>query len=93
MRIKNIRLSITWKGLFGGLTLAAIIIDLGVFRRGGGIDWWILNYYTLLSNIACCAFLATSHLVGERAMAALGYAIRTVDHLLARHKKQPNPKQ
>jgi hypothetical protein len=66
MRIKNLWLSTTWKGIFAVLCLAAIILDLGFFA--GRADWYILNYYTLLSNIACFVFFAMAHLASENAI-------------------------
>ncbi len=66
MRIKNLLLSTAWKGIFALLCAAAVVVDFGFFA--GRADWYILNYYTLLSNIACCAFFAAGHLAGERAL-------------------------
>ena len=68
MRIKNIWLSTGWKGIFALLCAAAVIVDFGFLA--GRAEWYILNYYTLLSNIACCVFFAASHLAGERALKA-----------------------
>jgi hypothetical protein len=66
MRIKNLWFSTIWKGVFAGLCFAAVILDLGFFS--GRADWWILNYYTLLSNIACGVFFAMAHSASERAL-------------------------
>ncbi len=68
MRIKNLKFSLAWKGAFAGLAFAAVIVDLGFFA--GRADWYILNYYTLLSNIACGVFFAASHHASERALRA-----------------------
>jgi hypothetical protein len=66
MRIKNLRLSTLWKGIFAGLCFAAIVVDLGFFA--GRADWYILNYYTLLSNIACFVFFAMANTASEKAL-------------------------
>ncbi len=50
MRIKNLWLSTAWKGVFVVLCAAALILDFGFLR--GRADFYILNYYTVLSNIA-----------------------------------------
>jgi hypothetical protein len=68
MRIKDIRLSIAWKGIFAALCLVALVLDFGFFERRA--DWYILNYYTVLSNIACMVFLGMAHFHCERALKA-----------------------
>ncbi len=68
MRIKNLWLSTAWKGLFAALCFVAVILNFGFFK--GRTDWYILNYYTLLSNIACMIFFAMAHFHCERALKA-----------------------
>lgn len=66
MRIKNLWFSTIWKGIIAMLCLAALLIDFGFFA--GRADWWILNYYTVLSNIACFVFFALAHVRSEIAL-------------------------
>lgn len=66
MRIKNLWVSTTWKGVFAMLCVAALVIDFGFFA--GRADWYILNYYTVLSNIACLVFFSLAHLRCEAAI-------------------------
>ena len=66
MRIKNLWLSTAWKGVFAALCFAALLLDFGFFN--GRADWYRLNYYTLLSNIACMVFFMLSHFHCERAL-------------------------
>ncbi len=66
MVIKNLPVSTIWKGLFTVLCFAAIVLDLGVFD--GRANWYILNYYTLLSNIACLVFFSLSFCAGVGAL-------------------------
>lgn len=60
MRIKNLWASATYKGIYALLCAAALVLDFGFFA--GRADWHILNYYTVLSNIACLVFFCTAHL-------------------------------
>ena len=66
MRIRNLWISATWKGLFAMLCAAALILDFGFFR--GRADFHILNYYTVLSNLACMVFFSVAHLRSEAAL-------------------------
>lgn len=66
MRIKNLWLSTSWKGVFAVLCAAALILDFGFLK--GRADFHILNYYTVLSNIACLVFFSWAHIAGERAL-------------------------
>ncbi len=68
MRIKNLWISTSWKGIFALLCAAALVIDFGFFK--GRADFYLLNYYTILSNIACLVFFSMSHIAGERALKA-----------------------
>ncbi len=65
MRIKNLWLSTAWKGVFVVLCAAALILDFGFLR--GRADFYILNYYTVLSNLACLVYFSIAH--GRQAMA------------------------
>ena len=66
MRIKNLWFSAAWKGIFAMLCVAALLLDFGFFK--GRADWYVLNYYTVLSNIACAVFFALAHLRCETAL-------------------------
>jgi hypothetical protein len=50
--------------------LAALVVDFGFLERHAAIDWYILNYYTVLSNIACMVFLGMAHFHCEKALKA-----------------------
>jgi hypothetical protein len=66
MRIRNLWLSTAWKGIFAMLAAVAVALDFGFFA--GRADLYILNYYTLLSNIACIVFFAMAYLACEKAL-------------------------
>ncbi len=68
MRIRNLWLSTAWKGIFALLCAVALVLDFGFLR--GRADWYILNYYTVLSNIACMVFFSIAHLRSEKALKA-----------------------
>jgi hypothetical protein len=68
MRIRNLWLSTSWKGVFAVLCFAALLLDFGFFA--GRADRYILNYYTVLSNIACMVFFAIAHFRCEKALKA-----------------------
>lgn len=56
MYIRNLPASTVYKGVYVLLCAAALIIDFGIPH--GRMHWHILNYYTVLSNIACLGFFA-----------------------------------
>lgn len=68
MRIKNLWLSAAYKGIYALLIAAALVLDFGFFE--GRADWYMLNYYTILSNIACMVFFAIAHFQVEKAARA-----------------------
>ncbi len=68
MRIKNLWASATYKGVFAILIAVALALDFGFFR--GEANFYILNYYTVLSNIACLVFFAVAHFRVEKALKA-----------------------
>jgi hypothetical protein len=64
MRIKNLWVSTVWKAVFAVLCAAALVVDFGFFA--GRADLYLLNYYTLLSNIACLVFFTLVIFIGPR---------------------------
>lgn len=68
MQIKNLWVSAGYKGVYALLVAAALVMDFGFFE--GRADWHILNYYTVLSNIACMVFFAMAHFHIEKAARA-----------------------
>jgi hypothetical protein len=68
MYIKNLWLSAGYKGIYALLVAVALALDFGFFS--GRADWHILNYYTILSNIACVVFFALAHFKVEKAARA-----------------------
>ncbi len=65
MYIKNLPASTIYKGIYVLLCAAALIIDFGIPE--GRMKWHILNYYTVLSNIACLVFYALAFAASVRA--------------------------
>ncbi len=65
MYVKNLYASTIYKGIYVLLCAAALIVDFGIPQ--GLMRWHILNYYTVLSNIACLAFFTAAFAAGVRA--------------------------
>lgn len=68
MRIKNLRTSTLYKGVYIVLCAAALAIDFGIPQ--GRLNLSILNYYTTLSNIACLVFFTLAFAAGVRSLAS-----------------------
>jgi hypothetical protein len=68
MQIKNLWFSTAYRGVYALLVAAALVVDFGFMK--GEARLHILNYYTVLSNIACMVFFAVAHLRSERALKA-----------------------
>ncbi len=66
MRVKSLWASTLWRGVYVILIAAALVADFGFLE--GRADWHILNYYTLLSNIACLIFFGLSFAAGIGAL-------------------------
>ena len=65
MYVKNIYASTIYKGIYALLCAAALIVDFGIPQ--GRMRWHILNYYTVLSNLACLVFFALAFAACVRA--------------------------
>ncbi len=58
MYIKNLWASAIYKCIYMVMCAAALIIEFGFLRERA--DFYTLNYYTILSNIACLVFFISS---------------------------------
>ena len=68
MWIKNLWASATYKGVYAIMVVVALVLDFGFFR--GEANFYILNYYTVLSNIACLVFFSIAHFQVEKTLKA-----------------------
>ncbi len=76
MQNERVMTATVYRTVYVALVAAAVAINFGFFR--GRAYWHILNYYTLLSNIACLVFFAAMLVrrrPAPRAEGAIAYCI------------------
>jgi hypothetical protein len=67
MQVKNLYFSTAWRGIYVVLCSTALAMELGI--GGSRMNWYVLNYYTVLSNIACVVFFTLAFAGGAGALA------------------------
>ncbi len=68
MRIGNLWLSAAWKGVFALFCAVALVVDFEFFGPAPRPHWHYLNYFTILSNIACMIFFALAFVASAGAL-------------------------
>lgn len=67
MYIDNPRVSTPYRSVYVAMCAAALVIDFGFLR--GQANMYALNYYTVLSNIACLVFFVAMLVRRDKSMA------------------------